>query len=109
MPGNESNDYVPVVTRWLLSVGSTFKITVKGSVCAGWVVYINEVGLYVRDSFDFNDDPGAYFSQPLGFWNAQTGYAGRKPLGDYVTSTFQDYRNRTGKGGGFLVFSGSQI
>jgi hypothetical protein len=91
------------------------KMTIKGAVCASKVVYINEVGVYAWDTFDFNDnatswDPRTWTSQPLGFWNPKTGYVGRLPRRDYFSNaTFQEYRNKTNQGGDFLIYSDMKV
>ena len=91
-------------------------MSIKGAVCAGRVVYINEVGVYAMDSYDFNDDPvswrpTSWVSQPLGYWNPKTGYVGRRPgKGDYVSNkTFQEYRGKTGRGGDFMIYSDVKV
>lgn len=45
-------------------------------------VCIDRVGVYIRDSYDFNDDPRwldprTWPSQPLGFWDTDRSYVGR--------------------------------
>ena len=71
-------------------------------------VSIRRVGIYVRDTYDF-DDRGSFFAQPLGFWACSPEYAGKDPLrGRYVTNaTLNEWRDKHGKGrgGDFLVFS----
>jgi hypothetical protein len=57
----------------------------------GLVVTVAEVGIYVKDSFDFNDD------QFLGFW----GYRDT-PTNN---SDFREWRDQNNAGGDFLVFS----
>jgi len=74
-------------------------------------VTIDKVGVYIRDSFDFNDPPGAFFSQPLGLWSCLKQDAAKFALGSsYYSITnndFRDWRNQygNGRGGDFLVFS----
>jgi RHS repeat-associated protein len=104
------DDMVAALARFKL------RMTIKGAVCASRVVYINEVGVYAWDSYDFNDDPVSrlnprtWTSQPLGFWNPKTGYVGRLPRGDYVSNaTFLDYRSKTGLGGDFLIYSDMKV
>lgn len=102
-----------------------FRMGVWGTVKWGVVgntprhtVEISAVGVYVRDSYDFNDDPNAWFSQPLGCWNGMTNSVSR---GACVTNRdFRDWRNAStaaaqanaagaGNGGDFLVFSDLKI
>lgn len=82
-----------------------FRVVVAGTVAArrpsGYLVTITEVGVYVRDSYDFNgqqflgiwDDSGSVSS-----WNLASGES-------VWNSTFRDWRSRYGRGGDFLVFS----
>jgi hypothetical protein len=65
-------------------------------------VSITEVGVYVKDSFDFNGD------QDLGYWDDSDNSASMfNPLsGDGVTNqTFRDWRAKNMMGGDFRVFS----
>jgi hypothetical protein len=52
--------------------------------------YIEKVGVYVQDSYDFQG------AQHLGYWDAKTNYAGKDPFkGDWVTNgDFRDYAKR---------------
>ncbi|HSE16369.1 MAG TPA: DUF6402 family protein [Pyrinomonadaceae bacterium] len=107
---DEPDDMVAALARFRL------RMSIKGAVCGARVVYINEVGVYAMDSYDFNDDavsklrPGTWVSQPLGFWNPKTGRVGRTPPGDYVSNkTFQEYRSKTGRGSDFIVYSDIKI
>jgi hypothetical protein len=75
-------------------------------------VEIARVGIYVRDSYDFNDKDGSLVSQPLGFWNIGKltwDVLGNKGSSQYsvpvFNSTFRDWRAQSGRGEDFLVFS----
>ncbi len=85
----------------------------------GWpTIEISEIGMYVRDTYDFLNAPGQ--DQLLGYWN-KTGvikplpgeyllepkriYRWFKPYTKVTNNDYNDYRRRTGKGGDFLVFS----
>jgi len=70
-----------------------------------YVVNISEVGVYLRDSYDFNGD------QSLGYWNASTNYGGGNPFKGtpVANSDFRDWRTANKKGGDFLVFSDLKI
>lgn len=74
------------------------------------LVYVEQTGVFVVDSYDFNDDEGSD-SQDLGYWsNLPTGRgSGSTVAGEmrsHVTnSDFNEYRSRTGKGGDFRVYS----
>jgi hypothetical protein len=84
-----------------------FRVVVSGSITAAsrtseYQVTIKEVGVYVRDSFDFNGD------QFLGFWDdSDNSVSMVNPLsGTSVSnSDFRDWRSRNDRGGDFLVFS----
>lgn len=86
-----------------------FVLTTSVAGKSTYTVTIDAVGVYVRDSYDFNDD--SWFSQPLGFWNEKTNYAGRNPfLGTEVTNKdFRDWRTAHNKGGDFLVYSDLKV
>jgi hypothetical protein len=75
----------------------------------GHDVTIEEIGIYVRDSYDFEDE------QFLGWWAYPDDW-GRRPFGlvsafpfengELVTnSDFRKFRRQTGKGGDFLIYS----
>jgi hypothetical protein len=85
----------------------TFHVVVAGSVEPdvggnGWLVTINQVGVYVRDSYDFNGD------QFLGYWDdSDNSVSLVNPLsGTKVTNaSFRDWRTANNAGGDFLVYS----
>jgi hypothetical protein len=69
-------------------------------------VTITAVGVYVRDSYDFEGD------QPLGFWDdSDNSVSTWNPLaGTYVSNaSFRDWRSTTGMGGDFRVFSDVKV
>lgn len=72
-----------------------FQVAIAGTVTAragaAVTVSIREVGVYVKDSFDFNG------SQFLGFWGHRD-----TPVSN---ATFRDWRTKFKKGGDFQVFS----
>jgi len=87
-------------------------------------VTINKVGVYVKDSYDFNDRFGDrnplswVITQPLGIWGCATNYAGKHPIRNmqkgyhYVTNRdFREWRTKHGRGhgGDFLVFSNIMV
>lgn len=84
-----------------------FRVLVSGSVTAasrvsGYQITITEVGVYIRDSYDFNGD------QFLGYWDdSDNSVSMINPLsGTGVSnSDFRAWRSRNGRGGDFLVFS----
>ena len=67
---------------------------------------INEIGIYVRDSYDFNDPPGE--DQELGNWDIDDDSVGRTVFNGGETvknSDFRAWRTAHSSGGDFLVFS----
>jgi hypothetical protein len=82
-------------------------------------VTINKVGVYVRDSYDFNDEVwyNKIIPQPLGIFGCKPLYIGnRKKLGSgerywVDNKDFRDWREKYGKGygGDFLVFTGIKV
>jgi RHS repeat-associated protein len=86
-----------------------FRIAVEGSVCAirptSALVQLHRVGVYVRDSFDFQGE------QHLGYWNDRTNYGGRNPFrGDAVRNRdFRAYSAANGVGQDFMVYSDIKI
>lgn len=103
---------------------ASFKIAVvgrsKSSPTAGDVFEIDKLGIYVRDTYDFNDDGGV--PEPLGIWNKErclskaetAAYLGMVPV--QIARTFQgfvpvfnsDFRRwqqAHNSGGDFVVFS----
>lgn len=85
----------------------TFKIAIAGNLSSDeklgkYKVEISEVGVYVRDSYDFNGD------QNLGYWDSSdnsvsmfNSFSGTKVTNKH----FRDWRAQNKKGGDFLVFS----
>lgn len=85
-------------------------------------IAIDELAVYLRDTYDFNDD---WFSQPLGYWGfsgVQLGVqlrwdieidekyieAGAVPAGRLYAvqnDDFQRYRDKYRRGGDFIIFS----
>jgi len=86
-------------------------------------ITIDELGTYLRDTYDFNDD--SFMSQPLGFWSAQTvrrglmlrwdieidevfveeGTVPEDRLYAVQNDDFQSYRAKYGRGGDFVIYS----
>jgi hypothetical protein len=68
-------------------------------------IYVHQVRIYVRDSFDFNG------TQFLGYWNETTNsVSGLNPFtGAMVTNAdFRDWRQKNHMGGDFLICSNMQ-
>ena len=86
-----------------------FRIVIAGSVVPtspplvrGHLVTINEIGIYVRDSYDFEG------TQLLGCWNEVLNSIKltAEPGWECVSNaTFRNYRTANNHGGDFLVFS----
>ena len=95
------NDLTAALARFV------FRVCIAGIVTpltrpARHRITINEIGVYIRDTYDFNG------SQFLGYWNDSTNEVSTwNPLtGDRVSnSDFRDWRRVNGMGGDFLVFS----
>jgi hypothetical protein len=84
-----------------------FKVAVAGDLerppgSSSTRVTIRSVGVFIRDSFDFND------FQFLGFWDDATKRVSMVDpfLGEAVyNSSFRSWRSANGRGGDFLVLS----
>lgn len=81
-----------------------FYMTVRGTLSStntGIQVKLEEVGVYLRDSYDFLNDGfkwGCLCSdQPLGEWN--------EGVGAVTNDSFNNWRRLNGRGGDFLVYS----
>lgn len=76
-------------------------------------IAIKKVGIFVFDKYDFEDDASWWRpSQPLGFWNFDTGDVSKGWSWGYhevSNSTFRDWRAKNGHGGDFLVYSKVKI
>lgn len=68
-------------------------------------IHLRKVGIYLRDSFSFEND------QPLGVWDPDDNSASRTPgTGHGVRNRdFREWRKATGCGGDFIVFSDLKI
>jgi hypothetical protein len=83
---------------------------------ARYKVTLEKVGIYVKDSYDFNDIPpdAEYTSQPLGYWNCVRRKVYKTPgFGAYYVTNwdFREWRSQygDGMGGDFLVFSDIKV
>lgn len=113
--GNASTQYSELVRTGLndliAALGAfTYRVVVGGSVVpiisGGYEVTITKVGVFLRDSFDFE---GFQF---LGFWDdSLNAVSAVNPfVGTPVfNSSFRDYRDEHHFGGDFLVFSDMKI
>lgn len=108
---------------------ATLKVAVSGMVTKKgpglFSIDIDELGFYLRDSYDFNDHENAFLSQPLGFWGHQgvqrfdvsapiavsrqeiEENQDRAPGRTYFVQNndFRRWRALRGRGGDFLVLS----
>lgn len=65
---------------------------------------IEQVGLFIRDSFDFNG------FQPLGFWSSTDVARAPLPGYDWVgNDTYRAWRAANGRGGDFIVYSDLKV
>lgn len=106
----------------------TFRVVVAGSVepemidrqvasgtpvkvaSGNYLVTIEEVGISVKDSYDFNDATGE--DQDLGNWNMESNTVGRTGLNggfNVHNSDFRKWRAANQKGGDFLVYSDLRV
>ena len=92
-----------------------FRVVIRGIVVPdaaanNYDVYIYDVGIFVCDPFDFNDDEGE--DQDLGWWNDQNDkvQVGPHRGAMHVTNgSFRKWRQMHGRGGDFLVFSDLKV
>ena len=102
------------------------KLAVSGRVARNWLeqdcFLIEELGIYVYDTYEFIDDGDAWYSQPLGIWSEDRclskvemakwiamgwptnviAYPGFVPV---FNRDFNRYRTKRGLGGDFVVYS----
>ncbi|MEM6473703.1 MAG: DUF6402 family protein [Planctomycetota bacterium] len=83
-----------------------FRVLVAGEVTpasgGGYDVTIQEIGVYLRDSYSFEGD------QPLGFWDDSDNSVSAINFfsGTYVSNaSFRDWRAANARGGDFLIYS----
>lgn len=116
------DDFYGAMGEATLKVAVSGVVTPKGPGKAA--IVIDELGFYLRDSYDFNDD--SFLSQPLGFWSFN-GVERRPQLAlDVPTTTqwaygdpselrnqnylvqnkhFRQWRKTQGYGGDFMILS----
>jgi hypothetical protein len=73
----------------------------------GFYFTVTELGVYVRDSYDFNDDADGD-DQDLGRWDPDTNTVGRTFLSGGTpvhNSDFRRWRDTNKHGGDYLIFS----
>jgi hypothetical protein len=64
-------------------------------------ITIESTGVFVEDEYDFYDEPGE--DQLLGYWNAEANVVGHGC--EVRNSSFRQWRNLTGHGGDFMIYS----
>jgi hypothetical protein len=105
----EFNDLTGALHSAVLRVFvNKIKITKKDT--ALFQCEVLEVGIYMRDSFDFIEDTSIVKSAiGLGYWNPVTNFIGLgfNPInGKKINNVdYRNYRTKTGFGGDFLIFS----
>ncbi len=96
------------IDEFLGAIGSlTFHIAAKGKVeklASGYKIDIEQVGVYVKDSYDFTG------SQYLGCWDIRTNTISQFPSPassgvNIYNSDYQEYQKRTGMGKNYLNYS----
>lgn len=85
-----------------------FRATVGGRVMpwnGGHRIIIDEVAIYVRDSYDFNGE------QALGVWSDDEFIGGWSVVRGYSVSnaSFREWRKANGRGGDYLIFSDARV
>lgn len=63
------DDFYGAMGEATLKVAVSGLVTPKGPGKAAMA--IDELGFYLRDSYDFNDGKNFFLSQPLGFWASE--------------------------------------
>ncbi|TMU82449.1 MULTISPECIES: DUF6402 family protein [Pseudomonas] len=78
-------------------------------------LHIEEIGCYIRDTYDFLNDSGK--DQPLGYWSSESGIKGLTAFGretfeadsqlyhKVTNDSFNQYRTLHGRGGDLFVYS----
>ena len=108
---------------------ATLKIAVTGMVQQNngrYRIEIDEVGLYLRDTYEFNDDKSSFMSQALGYWGFngverspqvrwdiaidekfvnETSEETRDSMYAVQNDDFRAYRQKYKRGGDFVIYS----
>jgi hypothetical protein len=102
---------VPVLDSMVASLGRfAFWLNAAGTVgpvtgllapynSVTFQVTIQEVAIYIRDSYDFNGD------QRLGYWSDDDVSLGDFSMSKVTNETFRDWRTQNHMGGDFLIYS----
>lgn len=121
----ESNYISDPIDDFYVALGdATMKLAVSGVVARGprgrMRITIDQVGTYIRDTYDFTDSP--WFSQPLGQWRASgvtrseilapaipiSSSEAKDDINQYYSvsnASFDQYRARYKQGGDFVILS----
>lgn len=101
-----SREGSPIVDDMTAALGNfAFWMAVAGTIESiqpnvSYKVTVEEIGVYVKDSYDFNGD------QYLGAWSDDDfSLLGNPDTDGIYNDTFRDFRDKSGRGGDFLVFS----
>lgn len=95
----------PIMSEQRVASGPPLKVP-----SGNYLVTIDEVGIYVKDSYDFNDATGE--DQDLGNWNLDTNTVGRTGLNGGFSvhnSDFRRWRTANQRGGDFLIYSDLRV
>ncbi|MBZ4190999.1 DUF6402 family protein [Niabella beijingensis] len=112
VPDTALDDMYAALANFVFRMAATGVILMNAN---GYTIQIKEVGIYVRDSFDFIDaaaeilSPSTWRSQPLGYWSTSkndVSVNAKDSSYKYITnSSYQQYRKDVKKGSDFLVYS----
>jgi hypothetical protein len=95
-------DLTAALGRFVMKVAIAGSVEAHESLPGKYKVTVGEIGVFIRDSYDFEGD------QHLGYWDPDDNSVSVVNFlsGDKVTNeSFRDWRASNGKGGDFLVFS----
>ena len=95
-----------VVARFNFHVVALGEIESISGKSGQFAFEVSELGVYVRDSYDFNDAAGE--DQDLGRWNTKDNTVGRTFLNGGTSvhnSDFRKWRDENNMGGDFLIYS----
>jgi len=116
---DELDDVYGALGGFAIKLAAT-KITTVAQKGAQSTIFIDEIGMYLRDTYDFNNKGGDQF---LGYWNYDGVLYSRVATGTGVVASaktiywldgkyfrvtnnsYNEWREKHGKGGDFLIFS----
>ena len=101
--GDVMDDLTAALGRFVFHTVVAGEVTASsGTGARTYQVTVREVGIYVRDTYDFNG------TQPLGFWDDSDNSVSMLNFlsGTYVSNdSFRDWRAANGRGGDFEIFT----